>query len=110
MAFHESDLVKGSLDLLVLRILKQGPRHGYSIAKRIQFMSDEVLKIQYGSLYPALQRLERRGQIQSKWGMSETNRRVRFYQLTADGRKQMTNELKNWEQFVEAMSLVLKEA
>ena len=110
MAIHESDLVKGSLDLLVLRVLKQGPRHGCGIAKRIEFISDKTLNVQYGSLYPALQRLESRGQIQSEWGVSETKRRVRIYRLTRIGRKQMEKELKNWGQFVDAVSLVLKDA
>ncbi len=110
MAIHESDLIKGSLDMLVLRILKQGPRHGYGIAKRIRLVSAEALKIQYGSLYPALQRLETKGFIQSEWGVSETKRRVRFYQLTSSGKRQIAQELKNWQQFVDAVGLVLRDA
>lgn len=110
MAIHESDLIKGSLDMLVLRILKQGPRHGYSIAKRIRLISAEALNVQYGSLYPALQRLETKGLIQSEWGVSETKRRVRYYELTKTGHAQMEQELKNWQQFVDAVGLVLRDA
>ena len=96
--------------MLVFRVLEQGPRHSYAIAKRIQLISGEALRVQYGSLYPALQRLEAWGQIQSEWGMSETKRRVRFYELTPAGKQQMATELKNGQQFVNAASLVFKDA
>lgn len=96
--------------MLILRILRSGPRHGYGIAKRIQLLSMEVLSVGQGSLYPALHRLEERGWIQSQWGRSETNRQVKFYELTDEGKKQTSQETSNWKQFSKAIELILENA
>jgi transcriptional regulator len=103
-------LLQGTLDLLILRTLLLGPRHGHSIAHLIQQTSGDVLKIDHGSLYPALQRLERRGWISAKWGTSENNRRAKYYRLTADGRKQLVAETTKWERLAEAIARVLNPA
>src|ERR1041384_4108895 len=91
------DLPQGTLDLLILRTLALGPQHGWGISERVQQMSSEVLRIQQGSLYPALHRLERRGWIKPKWGASENNRRAKFYELTRSGRKQLDAETDAWK-------------
>jgi PadR family transcriptional regulator, regulatory protein PadR len=104
----QSDLLQGTLDLLVLKTLQSGPRHGWDIGQRIQQVSQEVLKVGQGSLYPALHRLEDRGWISSRWGASENNRRARFYELTAAGRKQLAAETEGWHRFTGAVALVLK--
>jgi PadR family transcriptional regulator, regulatory protein PadR len=101
------DLLQGTLDLLILRTLRPGPAHGHRIAHSIEESSGEVLRIDHGSLYPALQRLERRGWITAEWGTSENNRRARYYRLTAAGRKQLGAETSRWEQLVEAIARVL---
>lgn len=101
------DLLQGTLDMLILRTLVFGPRHGHSIATSIEQTSGELLRIDHGSLYPALQRLERRGWIDAEWGTSENNRRAKFYRLTADGRTQLAAETRKWEQLVRAISSVL---
>ncbi len=103
-------LLQGTLDLLVLRTLITGPRHGHGIAVTIQRTSDDDLLVDHGSLYPALQRLERQGWIRSKWGVSELNRRARFYELTRAGRKQLTAETSRWERMVRAIGRVLEPA
>src|SRR5688572_8838498 len=101
-------LLQGTLDMLILRTLIFGPRHGHGIAVTIQHTSDEDLLVDHGSLYPALQRLERQGLIKSKWGTSERNRRARFYELTRAGRKKLTAETGKWERMVRAIGRVLQ--
>jgi transcriptional regulator len=101
------DLLQGTLDLLVLQTLAAGPMHGWGVAQRIQQMSKDVLQIGQGSLYPALHRLEYKGWIRADWGVSENNRKARFYRLTATGRKQLETELNSWERLSAAIGLVL---
>ena len=103
----KSDLLQGTLDLLILRTLSAGPRHGWGIALTIQQVSQEVLQVNQGSLYPALHRLEQQGLIEAEWGNSENNRQAKFYQLTRLGRKQLTEETKNWERLAEAVGRIL---
>jgi PadR family transcriptional regulator, regulatory protein PadR len=102
-----TDLLQGTLDVLILRTLAQGPRHGWGIAMRIHQLSQNVLQIGQGSLYPALQRLEYKGWITSSWGTSENNRRARFYTITGAGRKQLKAELQQWDRLSAAIGLVL---
>ena len=101
------DLLQGTLDMLVLRTLMLGPLHGYGIAKAIRGTSNAALEIEFGSLYPALKRLELRGWIASQWETSEHNRRAKYYRLTAAGRKQLIREHSKWAEFVNAVSLVM---
>jgi len=103
-----SDLVQGTLDLLILKTISLEPKHGWAIAKRIQQVSRDVLQVQQGSLYPALHRLELRGWIKSKWGETETGRRARFYSLTAAGRAQLEKEAANWDRLSAAIDLVVQ--
>jgi PadR family transcriptional regulator PadR len=105
-----SDLVQGTLDLLILKTISTDPKHGWAIAKRIQQISRDVLQVQQGSLYPALHRLELRGWIKSKWGETETGRRARFYSLTAAGRAQLEKEAANWDRLSAAIDLVVQRA
>ena len=105
-----TDLVQGTLDLLILRTIQREPLHGWAIAQRIQMLSNEVLQVNQGSLYPALQRLERQGWITADWGTSENNRRARFYRLTAPGRKRLAAEMNDWSRLSGAITLVLREA
>lgn len=100
-------LLQGTLDLLILRTLVFGPMHGQGIARAIQEKSDEVLLVEHGSLYPALQRLEARKWIRAEWGVSDNNRKARFYELTSKGRTQLASETSNWRQLVKAMARVL---
>ena len=100
-------LLQGSLDLLVLRTLLAGPHHGYGIARHLSRASEEFLRVEEGSLYPALHRLERRGWIESEWGLSEANRRAKYYRLTAKGRKQLQVETDAWRKMSEAINRVL---
>ena len=102
-------LLQGTLDMLILRTLILGPRHGHGIAVTIQRTSDDDLLVDHGSLYPALQRLERQRLIRSKWGTSELNRRARFYELTRAGRKQLTAETGKWNRMVRAIGRVLRD-
>jgi transcriptional regulator len=102
-----TDLLQGTLDLLILQTLAPGPMHGWGVAQRIQQVSREVLQIGQGSLYPALHRLEYKGWIQADWGSSENNRRAKYYALTAAGRKQLETELESWERLSAAIALVL---
>jgi PadR family transcriptional regulator, regulatory protein PadR len=102
------DMLQGTLDMLILRTLLFGPIHGHAIAKSIERTSQDVLRVDHGSLYPALQRLERRGLITAKWGTSENNRRARYYRLTADGRKQLTAEASKWERLSEAIARIMQ--
>lgn len=103
-----TDLLQGTLDLLILRTLQNGPMHGWSISERIQQISRDVLKVNQGSLYPAMHRLEHRGWIRAEWGVSELGRRARFYALTSEGRKQLDAETENWSRLSEAIGRVLK--
>jgi transcriptional regulator len=105
-----TDLVQGTLDLLILRTLATEPKHGWAIAKRIQQISNEVLQVQQGSLYPALHRLEQQGWITAKWAENETGRQAKFYRLTSGGRKQLENETANWKRLSAAINLVVEEA
>jgi len=98
MSNHKNEIPYGTLDLLILKSLDSlGPVHGYRIARRIEQVSEESLQLSQGSVYPALIRLEQEGWIRAKWGLSETNRRVKFYSLTASGKKQLAVEIKRWE-------------
>ena len=101
-------LLQGTLDMLILRTLILGPRHGHGIAVTIQRSSDDDLLVDHGSLYPALQRLERQRLIKSKWGVSDLNRRARFYELTAAGRKQLAAETGKWDRMVRAIARVMQ--
>ena len=99
----KSDLLQGTLDLLILRTLAAGPKHGWGIAVTIQQVTEDVLQVNQGSLYPALHRLEQQGLIESEWGSSENNRQAKFYQLTRSGRKQLVEETHNWERLATAV-------
>ena len=102
------DLLQGTLDLLVLKTLTWGPAHGYTVASWIQQLTDDVLQVGEGSLYPALHRLEERGLVESEWRRSENNRKAKFYQLTAAGRAQLRAELQTWTRFASAIGKVLQ--
>src|ERR1700751_6027430 len=104
------DLLQGTLDLLILRALRSGPMHGWAVSERIQQISQDVLQVNQGSLYPALHRLEHRGWIKPEWGVSELGRRARFYSLTAAGRKQLEIEAVNWSKLTAAITRVLRMA
>ena len=104
------DLLQGTLDLLILRALRSGAMHGWAVSERIQQISQDILKVNQGSLYPALHRLEHRGWIKAEWGISELGRRARFYTLTAAGRKQLEIETENWITLSEAIARVLRMA
>jgi len=110
MAMTAKDRLHGMLDVLVLRTLQLGPRHGYGIARWLEGRSDNVLEIEDGSLYPALYRLEERGLIESEWGTSELGRRAKFYRLTAAGRRHLRSETAEWQRFMAAVSAVLSPA
>jgi transcriptional regulator len=103
----KSDLLQGTLDLLVLKTLAEGAMHGWGISLKIQALSQEVLQVNQGSLYPALHRLEEQGLVDAEWGSSENNRQAKFYQLTRAGRKQLTEETRNWERISAAVARVL---
>jgi PadR family transcriptional regulator len=102
------DLVQGTLDLLILKSLALEPQHGWAIAARIRQLSNDVLLVQQGSLYPALQRLEHQGWIAAKWGVSDQKRRAKFYSLTRAGRKQLEKEAASWERLAAAVTLVVR--
>jgi len=102
-----TELLQGTLDLLILKAISLGPLHGYGVLLRIQQMSSDKLQIQQGSLYPALYRLEHQGLIASEWGASQNNRRAKFYRLTAAGRKRLQQEIRYWERLAAAIGLVL---
>ena len=104
------DLLQGTLDLLVLRTLTVGPMHGYSVARMIKERSKNVFLIEEGALYPALHRLERQGYVESEWGLSENNRKAKFYQLTSAGRAQLRSELAEWQRYTKAVAGVLQPA
>ena len=106
----ESGVPPGTLVMLVLRVLKTGPLHGYAIAQRIHLLTDDVLQIEEGSLYPALQKILLKGWAKARWGTSETHRRVRFYELTPAGREQLSSEMHDYERITAAIRAVLKSA
>ncbi len=108
MTQSKSDLPQGTLDLLILKVVTQGPIHGYAVAQRIQQISREVLQVQQGSLYPALHRLENRGLLAAEWKDSETGRQAKFYHLTAHGRAQLKTETESWKQLAKAVRLILE--
>lgn len=108
MARTNNDVLQGTLDLLVLKTLAREPMHGFGIAVHIQRVSDEVLRVEEGSLYPALHRIEQAGWITSEWGTSENNRRAKYYRLTAAGRKQLAREKEGWDQLTRAVDKVLR--
>ena len=109
MAENDSPaLLQGTLDMLILKALQHEPMHGFGISVRIRQMSEDVLQVEQGSLYPALYRLEEKGWIKAEWGTSENNRRARFYELTSAGRKQLNTETQNWVRLSAAINLVLK--
>jgi transcriptional regulator len=105
---QKADLLQGTLDLLALKTLQSGPTHGWEIAQRIQMLSEDVLQVNQGSLYPALHRLEDRGLITSEWGASDNNRRAKYYKLTAAGRRQLQTETEAWQRFSWAITRVLQ--
>ena len=102
------DMLQGMLDLLILRVLQLEPMHGWAIGQRIRQLSDEVLQVQQGSLYPALHKLEEQGWIEATWGESENRRRAKFYALTTAGRKRVGDETANWERLSTAIALVVR--
>jgi PadR family transcriptional regulator PadR len=105
---QKSDLLQGTLDMLILKVVALGPIHGYAIAQRLQQMSRDVLQVQQGSLYPALHRLEKRGWLRAEWASSETGREARFYALTRQGRKQLDQERANWDRLSAAISGIMR--
>lgn len=107
MGLAKLDLLAGTLDLIVLKLLRAGPANGWDLTQTIQVMSKGTLDVNYGSLYPALRRLEARGLVKGRWGTSDNNRRARFYDLTASGIKQLGAERRDWERFQEALGLIL---
>ena len=108
MAMKEIDLLQGTLDLLTLKTLSTGPMHGYRIAARIRQLSDDVLRIEEGSLYPALYRMEQKGLIESEWGVTDQNRQAKFYKLTRRGRRELQAETDSWQRLSAAVARVLK--
>jgi PadR family transcriptional regulator PadR len=108
MTTQRIDLPQGTRDLLILRTLSPGPLHGWAISERVQQISDDVLRIQQGSLYPALHRLELRGWIKAEWGASENNRRAKYYELTKTGQRQLATEQDAWEKMTVAVAEVLR--
>ncbi|HEY9225105.1 MAG TPA: PadR family transcriptional regulator [Gemmatimonadaceae bacterium] len=105
---EKTDLLQGTLDLIVLKLLRAGPANGWDLTQSIQVVSKGALDVNYGSLYPALRRLEAKGWIKGRWGLSENNRRARFYELTASGLKQLDTERQAWEKFSHALGLILR--
>src|ERR671931_673798 len=116
MALHSArqesraDLLHGTLDMLILRTLQWGPQHGYAIGQTIRAQSSDVLQVEAGSLYPALQRLAKKGWVTAKWGQTEANQRAKFYRLTDEGKKQLLREESRWAELVNAISRVMKPA
>jgi transcriptional regulator len=107
---QKSDLLQGTLDMLIMKVVALGPTHGYAIAQRLQQMSRDVLQVQQGSLYPALHRLEKRGWVRAEWAASETGRDARFYTLTRAGRKQLEEQSENWDRLSAAITGILRTA
>ena len=110
MGEERAEFLKGTLDMLILKITALGPIHGYAIAQRIQQISLDFFQLQQGSLYPALHRLEDRGWLKAEWKVTETGREGKFYSLTRKGRKQLQNEVENWERLTGAVALILQTA
>ena len=116
MTLHSSradartDLLHGTLDMLILRTLQWGPQHGYAVAQTIRAQSSDVLQVEAGSLYPALQRLAKKGWVTAKWGQTDANQRAKFYRITPDGKKQLLREESRWTELVTAISQVLNPA
>jgi len=110
MAKEKTDLIYGTLDMLILKALQHEPRHGLGIADRLHEISADVLRVEQGSLYPAIYRLEAEGLIRAEWGISDHNRKARYYELTAAGRKRLVAEMEHWERITAAVSVVLKQA
>jgi len=108
MPLPADELLQGTLDLLILRTLSREPMHGWAVSHRIQAISKDALRVNQGSLYPALHRLEEEGLIESEWGVSELGRRAKFYEMTAAGRRQLAHENATWRKFSEAVQLVLQ--
>jgi len=108
MGKPKNDLLQGTLALLVLKTLAHGPQHGYGITLHIQMVSKDILRVEEGSLYPALHRMEQDGWVSAEWGSTENHRRARYYRLTAQGRNQLREEEKNWERLIEAVAQVLE--
>jgi PadR family transcriptional regulator PadR len=108
MAQEKSEFLKGTLDMLILKVVAAGPIHGYAIAQRIQQISKDFFQLQQGSLYPALHRLEEKGWLQAEWKDTSTGREAKFYSLTRSGRKQLEAEVLNWERLSEAVGLILR--
>ena len=104
------ELLKGTLDMLILKVVAQGPLHGYAIAQRIQQISNDFFQLQQGSLYPALHRLEDRGWLQPSWGQTDTGREAKFYTLTRKGRTQLDHEMRAWDRLTAAVNLILRTA
>ena len=107
---EKTDLLQGTLDLLILKVVALGPVHGYGISQRIRQISDSVLQVQQGSLYPALHRLEKRGWLAADWGESENGRQAKFYRLSAKGRRQLASEEETWNRLSNAVALILRTA
>ena len=110
MARDSMDLMQGTLDMLILQALVQGPTHGYGVMRWIREASGEELQIEEGALYPALHRLEERGLVDSEWGLSENNRRAKFYKLTSRGRRRLRAEAASWSRYVKAVAKILQTA
>ncbi len=110
MPLEKSELLQGTLDMLILKIVALGPVHGYGISQRIRQISKNVLQVQQGSLYPALHRLERRNWLEATWGESENGRQAKFYKLSAKGGRQLTKEESNWQRLAEAVTLIMQTA
>jgi PadR family transcriptional regulator len=108
MPAEKSDLLQGTLDMLILKIVALGPVHGYGISQRIRQISKDVLQVQQGSLYPALHRLQKRGWLEAEWGESDNSRQAKFYKLSTKGRKQLAAEESNWQRLSEAVGLILR--
>ena len=106
----KNEMLPGTLGMLVLRVLQPGPLHGYAIAQRIHQLSNELLQVEEGSLYPALQRMLLKGWVRAEWGVSETNRKVRFYRLTVAGRKQLQSEMNDFDRVMQGIAAVLAKA
>jgi transcriptional regulator len=107
---EKADLLQGTLDLLILKVVALGPVHGYGISQRIRQISDSVLQVQQGSLYPALHRLEKRGWLAADWGESDNGRQAKFYRLSAKGRKQLASEEQTWNRLSKAVAMILQTA
>jgi transcriptional regulator len=107
VAEHAVEVFKGTLDVLILKTLSWGPTHGYAVSRWIRQVTDEALSIEEGALYPALHRLEQRGWVSAEWGLSDNNRRARYYRLTPQGRAQLRREVSGWDRFAAAVSKVL---